>query len=430
MKQVASGRTPVSAKWLFLAFALAIALVTSAASDKKMVAARVQFERAVKLRTTLEATPQKDRTLADYRNAIAAYHRVYLITPQAEEVTPSLIAEAELYSEMGRLFDAKYYQSAIETYDFLIKEYPGSHYRGQALFSIGQIQKDGLNQPDVAEATFKDYLKRFPKSERSEQARAALKEIAFEREKAREQAVVAAAAAAYSLPELKGKAVDQRESDNGTPRVLDVKTWNGENAVRIIVTLEDTVAFNAARIASPDRIYVDMHRARITPDVAKKNLDVREGLLKSVRIAQNKDGIVRVVLDVDGARDYSTYLLANPYRLVIEVRNKPAAMSRKGWVTACDRRKHNDPGASGSSDSNCCFGREGRERKGFIEIRRQLENGGSYTAFGIKTNSRRPAFAHPRARAENQPHRHRCRPRWPRYRNDRPARLDGKRSLP
>ena len=28
---------------------------------------------------------------------------------------------------------------------------------------------------------------------------------------------------------------------------------------------------------------------------------------------------MRVVLDVDGARDYSAYLLANPYRLVIEV---------------------------------------------------------------------------------------------------------------
>ncbi len=329
MTHVLSRRTQLSAKWLFLVFALAIALVTSAASDKKIVAARVQFERAVKLRTTLEGTPQQDRTLADYRAAIAAYHRVYLITPQAEEVTPALIAEAELYSEMGKLFDAKYYQSAIETYDFLIKEYPGSHYRGQALFSIGVIQKDGLNQADVAEATFKDYLKRFPKSERSDEARAALKEIADGREKAKEQAVAAAAAAADALPELKGKVVEQRESDSGTPRVLDIRTWNGENAVRIVVILEDTVAFNAARIASPDRIYVDMHRARITQDIAKRNLDVKEGLLKSVRIAQNKDGVVRVVLDVDGARDYSTYLLANPYRLVIEVRNKPAAMSAK-----------------------------------------------------------------------------------------------------
>jgi N-acetylmuramoyl-L-alanine amidase len=337
MKHVVSGSLPLSAKWLFLAFALVITVVTSAASDKKMAAARVQFERAVKSRTTLEATPQQDRTLADYRFAIAAYHRVYLITPQAEEVTPALIAEAELYSEMGRLFDAKYYQSAIETYDFLVKEYPGSHYRGQALFSIGVIQKNGLNQPDIAEATFKDYLKRFPKSERSDDARAALKEIGSEREKAKEQAIAAAAAAATSvdsLPELKGKVVEQRESDTGTPRVLDIKTWNGENAVRIVVTLEDTVAFTAARIASPDRIYVDMHRAKITPDIAKKNVDVKEGLLKSVRIAQNKEGVVRVVLDVDGARDYSTYLLANPYRLVIEVRTKPAAISAQPLTAA------------------------------------------------------------------------------------------------
>jgi N-acetylmuramoyl-L-alanine amidase len=123
--------------------------------------------------------------------------------------------------------------------------------------------------------------------------------------------------------------VQQRESDNGTPRVLDIKTWNADNATRIVVTLEDTVEFSASRIASPDRIYFDLHRAKLTPAIAKKNLDVKDGLLKSVRIAQNKDGVVRVVLDVDGARDYSAYLLANPYRLVIEVRSKPPVTTVK-----------------------------------------------------------------------------------------------------
>jgi N-acetylmuramoyl-L-alanine amidase len=123
--------------------------------------------------------------------------------------------------------------------------------------------------------------------------------------------------------------VQQRESDNGTPRVLDIKMWNADNAMRIVVTLEDTVEFSASRIASPDRIYFDLHRAKLTPVIAKKNLDVKEGLLKSVRIAQNKDGVVRVVLDVDGARDYSAYLLANPYRLVIEVRSKPPVTTAK-----------------------------------------------------------------------------------------------------
>ncbi|HJZ51592.1 MAG TPA: N-acetylmuramoyl-L-alanine amidase [Candidatus Acidoferrales bacterium] len=321
-----SARTYFSAKCLFLALALAVALSTPAAVDKRMQA-REQFERAVRLRTTLEAEPDNERSLVDYRQALAAYHKVYLISPQSEEVTPSLVAEAELYDEMGRLFDAKYFQSAIETYDFLLKQYPGSRYRSQAMYSIGEIQKEGLNQPDTAEATLKDYLKHFPKSDRSEDAGALLKQIAAAREKAKEDAAVAAAADA--LPELKGKVVQQRESDNGTPRVLDIKMWNADNAMRIVVTLEDTVEFSASRIASPDRIYFDLHRAKLTPVIAKKNLDVKEGLLKSVRIAQNKDGVVRVVLDVDGARDYSAYLLANPYRLVIEVRSKPPVTTAK-----------------------------------------------------------------------------------------------------
>jgi N-acetylmuramoyl-L-alanine amidase len=324
--QVVSARTYFSAKCLFLALALAVALSTPAGVDKRMQA-REQFERAVRLRTTLEAEPDNERSLVDYRQALTAYHKVYLISPQAEEVTPSLVAEAELYDEMGRLFDTKFFLSAIETYDFLLKQYPGSRYRSQAMYSIGEIQKEGLNQPDLAEATLKDYLKHFPKSDRSEDARALLKQIAAAREKAKEDA--AAVAAADALPELKGKVVQQRESDNGTPRVLDIKTWNADNAMRIVVTLEDTVEFSASRIASPDRIYFDLHRAKLTPAIAKKNLDVKEGLLKSVRIAQNKDGVVRVVLDVDGARDYSAYLLANPYRLVIEVRSKPPVTTAK-----------------------------------------------------------------------------------------------------
>ncbi|MFZ3215556.1 MAG: N-acetylmuramoyl-L-alanine amidase [Candidatus Acidiferrales bacterium] len=325
MTHVVSAQFHYTARWLLLALALAVPLAAPARADRKMDA-REQFERAVKMRTTLEDTPQKERSLSDYRQAVTAYHKVYLITAQAEEVTPALIAEAELYEEMGHLFDAKYFQSAIDTYNFLLKQYPGSRYRGQALYAIGLVQKDGLNQPDVAEATLKQYVKLYPRSDRASDAHVVLKDIADTREKAKEKADESDADA---LPELKGKVVPARESDNETPRVLDVKTWNADHATRVVVTLNDTVAFNAARIASPDRIYFDLHRAKLTPDMAKKTLDVKDGLLKSVRIAQNKDGVVRLVLDVDGARDYSAYLLANPYRLVIEVRAKGTAAANE-----------------------------------------------------------------------------------------------------
>jgi N-acetylmuramoyl-L-alanine amidase len=331
-----------------LAIALALMVCASAPlfADRK-TDARDQFERAVRLRTILESSQPKDRKITDYKQVITSFHRVYLITPQAEEVTPALIAEAELYEEMGRAFDSKYFQTAVETYNFLLKQYPGSRYRGQALFSIGRIEKDELDQPEAAEVTLKDYLKRFPKSEKSEEARAGLKEIADARDKAKEEALKQEAAkqeaakqeaareeaaklkVADNLPELKGKVVDPRESEKGTPRVLDVKTWNSDNATRIVVALDDTIAFNSAHITSPDRIYFDLHRAKLTPPLSKKTLEVKSGLLKSVRIGQNRDGVVRLVLDVDGARDASAYLLSNPYRLVIEVRSNTATTAKK-----------------------------------------------------------------------------------------------------
>jgi N-acetylmuramoyl-L-alanine amidase len=323
MIRVASVKFKSPIAWLSLALVLLVCFAAPARADRK-TDARDQFERAVRLRTMLEGAPQKDRKLADYKQVITSFHRVYLITPQAEEVTPALIAEAELYEEMGRAFDAKYFQNAVETYNFLLKQYPGSRYRGEAIFSVGELQKDELNEPEAAEVTLKEYLKRFPKSDKSTEARASLKEIADSRDKAKQKL-----AENVALPELKGKVVQQHESEKGTPRVLDIKTWNTDDATRIVVTLEDTVSFNSARIASPDRIYFDLHKAKLTTPLAKKTLDVKPGLLKSVRVGQNKDGVVRLVLDVDGARDATAYLLANPYRLVIEVKSNSTATAKK-----------------------------------------------------------------------------------------------------
>ncbi|MGA8223000.1 MAG: N-acetylmuramoyl-L-alanine amidase [Candidatus Acidiferrales bacterium] len=348
-----------SATAVFLALITLIVCPASSARPDRKMDAREQFERAVRLRTTLESTPQRDRSLADYKQTVTAYQKVYLISPQAEEVTPSLIAEGELYQEMGRRFDSKYFKSAVDTYNFLLKQYPGSRYRAEALFSVGKIQKDNLDKPDYAEATFKEFLKRFPKSPKADGAREALKEIADAREDQKQQqeaeakaaaeakAVAEAKAAAEAkavadakaaaaaaeknahetdpIPAIKGQIAEQRETTGRTPHVTDIRTWNAEDHTRIVVTLEDTVMYNAVRIASPDRIYFDIHKANLTPALAKKTITVDNGLLKSVRLAQNKLGVVRLVLDVDGAKDYSAFLLSKPYRLVIDIRTGSAA---------------------------------------------------------------------------------------------------------
>jgi N-acetylmuramoyl-L-alanine amidase len=302
----------------------------------KRTEARAQFEQAVRMRTMLEGYLVSDRSIVDYKKTVGAYHRVYLISPQSEDVTPALIAEAELEEEMGRQFDPKYFKTSIDTYNFLLKQYPGTRYKSAVIFAIGKIQKDDLKKPDDAEATFKEFVKRFPKSENAPGARQALAEIAQQRnggdkgnrsDTADKTDKVEKVAVADGLE--KSKSVEPRVSDNRTPSVTDIRTSNTDAYSRIVVTLDDTVKYDSAHIHAPDRVYFDIYKAKVSPELVHKTWDVQNGLLKSLRVAQNKEGVVRVVLDVDGAKDYSAFLLANPYRLVIDVHAQPTVTTAK-----------------------------------------------------------------------------------------------------
>jgi N-acetylmuramoyl-L-alanine amidase len=342
MTRIATARAHFSIEtFLLVAGIVASAFASFAAhppADKNSEP-RYLFERAVRMRTQLEGYLPRDRSLANYKDTIAAYHKVYLVDPQAEEVTASLVAEAELYREMGRQFDEKYFQSAIDTYNFLLKQYPRTQYRSAALFAIGEIQQEDLDQTDAAVATYKELLKRFPKSDKADEARAALKQIAdvkIAEAQGRQAAQiepqprntkppeVKAVEVVPDFPPLKGDVVEPRESDKRMPYVTGVRTWNSSGHTRVVVTLNDTVKFESMRVASPERLYFDLHRAQVDPR-ADKAPQVDPGLLKSVRIGQNKPTVVRVVLDVGGALKYSTQFLSNPYRLVIDVRSEEAA---------------------------------------------------------------------------------------------------------
>jgi N-acetylmuramoyl-L-alanine amidase len=339
MKRDFSAGTQFAIGKILLSFALLVSLAASSQADKKSDA-REQFERAVKMRTVLESSPEQDRTLSAYKQCVSAYRKVYLITPRADEVTPSLIAEAELYREMGRQFDPTYFQSAIDSYRFLIKQYPKTRYRSTALFTIAQIQKDDLEQSDNAEATLNEYLKLFPHSDMSDDARQSLQDIASARENS---------AADDSI--TGGQSAEPRESTTGIPNVTDIRTWNADNYTRVVVTLDGTVKYDAARISSPDRIYFDLYKARLTHVLANKSLQLSDGLLKSVRVAQNKQGVVRLVLDVNGAKEYSAFMLSNPYRLVIDVRSQASAAATRGTAASVAPTKTDTAQPTASADS-------------------------------------------------------------------------------
>jgi N-acetylmuramoyl-L-alanine amidase len=117
--------------------------------------ARQQFAKAERMREALNGRPLGERTRREYQRVIDSYRRVYFGAPASSKADPSVVATAELMVEMGRRFDDnKILRGAIDKYRFLRKEYPGSKYRFDALFTIGEIYKDDLNDPEEARTTF------------------------------------------------------------------------------------------------------------------------------------------------------------------------------------------------------------------------------------------------------------------------------------
>jgi N-acetylmuramoyl-L-alanine amidase len=296
-------------------------------------AATAQFARAEDLRAQLNSKPAEKRALSEYKQVVSSYRRVYLITPRAAEVPDALLAVAELYSEMGDKFGRSYYQLSADTYKFLVHDYPTSHFGQDAMLRMARLQKEQLGDAAGATQTFEEFLKKYPRSTRKREAQEALAELALLRNT--EESPTAAAAksvaaanesekkldAAESARKVPAEAVPTYSAENSgkAPRLRRIGTSASEESTRITIDLEDLVQYASARIRNPDRIFFDLHAARLTPELARQNIHVEGALLTAVRVAQNQAGVVRVVLNVTGVKDYTASLLTNPPQLVIDL---------------------------------------------------------------------------------------------------------------
>src|SRR5467141_4949701 len=321
--------------------------------------ASMQFARAEEQRAALNSKATEKRTLADYKQVVTGYRRVALITPRASEVPDSLLAVAELYTEMGDRFGRSYYQSAADSYRFLVREYPTSRYCQDATLRTAKLQRDQLGDAALAKKTYEDFLKRYPRSPRKREAQEALAELALLQNGDAPLATNSVAANSIAAPPVTevaranapahsgGKSVS-RSGPREIPRVRRIRAAANGDATRVTIDLEDNVQYTSGRIANPERIFFDLHAARLTPEAARANIHVDGGLLTAVRVAQNHDGVVRVVLDVNGVKDYTASLTNNPTQLLIDLYGNSSAAP----VRTAERKQAQQAGAEGHSNDS------------------------------------------------------------------------------
>ena len=227
---------------------------------KKKAQARAEFGKAERLRAELEAKPEARRRPAEYLGLIRLYDRALHLGPDIGEADDSVFAAAELWAEKGRLFnDPQSRKRAAEKYRFLIREYP-----------------------------YSKYLKK---------ARLALKKLE--------------------------KSASAKKSSTKLARVTQIRHWATASYTRVVIELDGPVEYRRARIANPERIFFDLYGARLSSKVRNRTLGGDESLVRRVRVGQNQAGIARVVLEVGSVREYSAFVLPNPFRLVVDINGGP-----------------------------------------------------------------------------------------------------------
>ena len=328
----------------------------------------------------------------------------------------SLAAVGELYVEMGERFGRSYYQSAVDSYRFLIHEYPTSKFGQDAMLKVAELEKDQLGDPRAASRIYDEFLKKYPRSPRRREAQEARAELAL----VLNAEAPAMAKNAPPIPDAKTPDARAPKSDEpaelarstmdeaplppapssgGAPRVRRITTKASAESTRVTIDLEDTVQYSSARIRNPDRIFFDIHAARLTPEVAKANVRVEGDLLTAVRAAQNHAGIVRVVLDVNGVKDYTATLQDNPPELIIDLYpNSGVTRTAKANRAAPRHSEDCQAGAQGSCAPTTGGGaavssgsRQSASEDGVVDVARVVRT--NDLAYGLRRWPQPPALA-------------------------------------
>jgi N-acetylmuramoyl-L-alanine amidase len=346
----------------------------SHSSNRHSTPVESPWDRAVRLRDQLEATPKEKRTRESYEEVLDAFRGIYHQKPGSAKAPPAVAAVADLLAEKGRvLSDPHALRAAIGQYEFLRDQYPHSAQVDDALLLEAEICRQDLKDKGCAEEKLRQVIAERPDSSFSEQATIELREIEApppsvgKTAKARRPTVPATAA-----PEVAGDSTtppsgtktrasrstsqvaqtdaapsnaqvilddapvqvptnsgNGQQTSSGSGRVVMItgmRHWSNPTSTRIAIDLGGKVEYEAARVPNPDRIFFDLHGARLASSLNGHQVEVvDDGYLKRIRAAQFHPDVTRVVLDVTDVSEYSAFLLPNPWRLIIDIHSDKSA---------------------------------------------------------------------------------------------------------
>jgi N-acetylmuramoyl-L-alanine amidase len=334
------------------------------------------WDAALIQRQVFEARPEGTHTKAEYARVMDEFRAIYHGNPSDAHAARAVEQVAELLAEEGHEFnDRKALRDAAGQYEFLAKAYPGGSIAPRALgHALELLGHDAADEPSEARKVRRLIESEYPRSAEATE----LKQGSGIRDQGTETAEVRSPASESQGPNEHYRKPSSRKSEEAPVEntaaqddpgaeadpahaatvkadaevephkkmaiVSGIRHWSTPSYTRVAIDLGDAVEYQAARVENPDRIFFDLHHARLAQQLVGKSFAVTDdGFLTRIRAAQFSGDVTRVVLDVHQVGEYSAFLLPNPYRLIIDIHAKqPSAAKEREIAQAADKSQPSD----------------------------------------------------------------------------------------
>lgn len=283
--------------------------------------AKTAYVQAKKHYDSLKNDAKLRRNKAAWEDVIVQFRKVYLTHPEDDDIAPkSLWMLGRCYDEMyGWTGQKALLDEAISRYLTLTEKFPQNTLADDALMAVARLYSI-KNENDAAIAAWRQVVLNYANGDMAAMAR--------EKLKAREAVSGDAPSSIPSKePALNSVSADQPASgvsgnSNGIKEVEEVRYWSVSDYTRVVIVTSGSVSFKEGWLAEddgkglPKRFYVDISPARKSTKL--KDLSVKDGFLKGIRIGQFDSQTVRVVCDLGSSNDVKAFYLEDPFRVIID----------------------------------------------------------------------------------------------------------------
>jgi len=253
-----------------------------------------------------EAAPDSSRDVW-LKNA-RDFRKIYLLNPKSNYAPNCLFMLGKIYHQMFVHFKNNMDRDeAISYFSDAATIFPKNHLGDDALWIVANIYLDDFHNPQKASEVLSRIVTDFPNGDMQSQAAKKLRTLSQE----------------YNTPlppVLVGNSQPSKLSN-----VLPVKYWSSNDYTRVVINASGPVAYKEKLLEQsgdkPRRLFIDFFNSYIEPKY-RAPVPIEDGLLKRIRTGQYNSNTVRVVLDIESISSYKVFSLADPFRVVVDVRGK------------------------------------------------------------------------------------------------------------